>query len=282
MRFGGRIGAWVVLAWLGGFAPIVNATATRIASLNLCTDSMLLELVPRERIATVTRLAEDASLSALAARAIGIPLNHGLAEEIVALAPDLIVSSQAATVGTNALLQRLHYHLEIFTPPRSLDLFRSHFLRLAALTATEDRARDLLATMDARLAPKAPPLVGPRDALLIEAGGYVPGPETLADDLIAAAGLNNAAADYGVEHGGFLALEKIVSRPPSWLLIGITDPQHPALASDFLTHPALRRALTHTRVIAVPEALWACGGTYFASAVEQIRTALATTPPAEQ
>lgn len=277
-----RFGAWVVLAWLSGFAPLAMATATRIASLNLCTDSMLLELVPRERIATVTRLAQDTSLSALAARAIGLTLNHGLAEEIIALAPDLIVSSQAATAGTNALLQRLHYHLEIFPPPRSLELFRSQFVRLATLTANEDRARDLLATMDARLATKAPPLLDPHDALLIEAGGYVPGPETLADDLIAAAGLNNAAADYGVAHGGFLTLEKIVSHPPSWLLIGITDPQHPALASDFLTHPALRRALTHTRLVAVPEALWACGGTYFASAVEQIRGALAAPPPAVQ
>ena len=241
---------------------------------------MLLELVSRERIATVTRLAQDSSLSALAARAVGLTLNHGLAEEIIALAPDLIVSSQAATAGTNALLQRLHYRLEIFPPPASLDLFRGNFLRLGQLTVTADRAHDLLTTMDARLAASAAPGSGSRDALLIEAGGYVPGPETLADDLIAAAGLHNAAADYDVAHGGFLTLEKIVSHPPSWLLVGVTDPQHPALASDFLTHPALRRALIHTRRVVVPEALWACGGTYFASAVEQIHAALATPPPA--
>ena len=49
----------------------------RIVSLDLCSDQVLLELAPRERIAAVTHLAGDATVSAIPAEAQGIPITHG-------------------------------------------------------------------------------------------------------------------------------------------------------------------------------------------------------------
>ena len=261
---------------------VVGSTATagaaRIASLNLCTDSMVLELLPKSQIATVTRLAADPSSSALSMRTAALYLNHGLAEEIVTLAPTMVVSTDAAA-GANALLSRLGFRVEIFPSPATLARFRENFVRMGEITATRDRARALLDTMEARLVTNTRPVKGARNALLIEAGGYVPGPGVLADDLIAAAGLRNAAADYQLQQGGFLTVEQLVNHPPAWLLIGEHDPKHPALASDFLSHPAIHRALRDkTRTVMVPAALWTCGGTYFADAVERLRAALVVTP----
>ena len=65
---------------------------TRIVSINLCSDQLLLQLVGHKRIASVTYLAADPTISYSANRAVGLVKNHGLAEEVVALNPDLILA----------------------------------------------------------------------------------------------------------------------------------------------------------------------------------------------
>ena len=75
-----RAGLCCVLLCLASGATLAQQ---RIASLNLCTDLMLLELVERERIVSLTYWAADPAMSYLAERAVGIPLNHSLVEEIV-------------------------------------------------------------------------------------------------------------------------------------------------------------------------------------------------------
>ena len=65
---------------------------TRIVSINLCTDQLLLQLVGHKRIASVTYLAADPYISYSANLAVGLVKNHGLAEEVVALNPDLTLT----------------------------------------------------------------------------------------------------------------------------------------------------------------------------------------------
>lgn len=249
-------------------APLAGAVPTRIASLNLCTDSMLLELAPIEHVVSVTHLAQDPALAPFAARARDLTLNHGLAEELIELAPDLILSGGSTSATTADLLKRLGYRVERFPEARSLAEFRREFLRLGRLLARETEGRRLLDTMTKRLAAALPPSARTESALLISGNGFVPGPETLADDLLAHAGLSNAAADFGLSHGGFLTLEQLLLKPPRWLVVGTTGPSTPALAEEYLHHPALRQSMPDGRhIIPVPESLWACGGTYFADAV---------------
>ena len=60
------------------------ACRQRIVSLNLCADQILVDLVPRERIAAVSHLAADPWSSAVAEKARGIPWTRGKAEEVLA------------------------------------------------------------------------------------------------------------------------------------------------------------------------------------------------------
>ena len=76
----------IVLALLLA-AAAASAKPQRIASLNLCTDQLLLMLVARERIATVTFLASDPATSYMADAAAGIAPNHGRLEEILPARP---------------------------------------------------------------------------------------------------------------------------------------------------------------------------------------------------
>ena len=82
------------------------AKPKRIVSLDLCTDQLLIDLVPRERIAAVTHLAADASVSAIPEKARGLPITHGGAEDVLARDPDLILAGPWGVAGTVSLLQR--------------------------------------------------------------------------------------------------------------------------------------------------------------------------------
>ena len=52
------------------------AKPERIVSVNLCTDQMLLELAPRQRIAAVTNLATDPLSTPVPEQAAGLPDRH--------------------------------------------------------------------------------------------------------------------------------------------------------------------------------------------------------------
>jgi len=244
------------------------ALPARVASVNLCTDGMLLELAPAATL-MVTRLAQDPQLAPFAARARGLATTRGHAEELVAFAPDLVLTSASSSDATTALLSRLGYRVEHFPVARSLEAFMTDLVRLGTLVGRADAARARVDRLRARLAALRIAAPASTDqALVLSANGYVPGPETLADDLLAHAGLANAAAAFGLPDGGFITLERLLRNPPRWLVVGTTGPGAPALAGEFLRHPALQRALPDPRHrVEVPESAWACGGEHFADAV---------------
>lgn len=70
----------------------------RVVSLNLCTDELLLLLAGRARIAAVSALADDPVYSPAATLAEGLPQNHGTAEEVLRLAPDLALPDRRGLV----------------------------------------------------------------------------------------------------------------------------------------------------------------------------------------
>jgi len=68
------------------------AAPQRVVSLNLCADQFLVLVLPRERIAALSPLAEDPTLSAVAEQARGLPRVRPAAEAVLPLKPDLAVA----------------------------------------------------------------------------------------------------------------------------------------------------------------------------------------------
>ncbi len=71
------------------------ARPARIMSLKICTDELLLDLVPpseTSRIVAITFLSREKAALKYWPQAAGIPINHGSAEEILDLHPDLILT----------------------------------------------------------------------------------------------------------------------------------------------------------------------------------------------
>ncbi len=275
MRYLPGLLAALYLSSLAGGATAQQAVEPRrIASLNLCTDLLLLELVPRERIVSLSYWAADPSVSYLADQVGDIPLNRSLAEEIVPQQPDLVLAGQFSDLKVVDLLRRTGVRVEVLDVPLTLDGMREHILGFGELVGARSRAEALAAQLDRRLAlvsAGASRLSGESPlAAVYGPQGVSPGRQTLMDDLLVLAGLRNLAAERGIVSYGTLSLEALLIAEPDVLILDEVSRDRNSIAHQAMRHPALRKHFTENQVFRLPPSLMACVGPTSADAAEQL------------
>jgi iron complex transport system substrate-binding protein len=243
----------------------------RIVSLNMCTDALVLRLADRDRIASVTWLSRDPRNSNVADLASEVPINHGLAEEVVPLDPDLVIAGIFTTRTAVALLRQLGLPLTEFGIPKSLEDIRRDIRRAAGLVQEPARGELLVAEMDRRLAALPPPAGTRPRAIVLNPNGATVGRGTLVDEIMTVAGLENVAASLGIENYGLVPLETVVSHAVDILIVSSARDGPPALATEILRHPVLSRLSDRVKIISVPSRLWNCGGPEAVEAIEYLR-----------
>lgn len=246
-------------AWLLAILPgFVIADAPRIASLNLCTDVLLLEAVPSSTRLLLTALAADPNLSPYAARAARQARHRGLAEEILAFEPDWVVAEIGHAEAVQALLVRAGVELLVLPSAADMTAYEKNLARVSERLGIP--APSPIAPRHAAAEWQAMPVdTAPETALVLAGNAYAPGPETLADDLLAAAGLQDARVSLDLKTGGEISLETLLLHPPGFLVRSAAANGSKSLAEALLTHRALRRRLGEAALIPVPESLWICG-----------------------
>ena len=278
-----RAAAAVLAVSAAGAAAEAAATSeagppARVVSLNLCTDQMALLLAAPAQLVSVSFLAHDPSAAVLWRRARGIPGNHGLAEQVFPLAPDLVLAGAFTSRATVAMLRRLGVRVEEFPLENDFDDIRANLRRMGALLGAGDRAEALVAELDAGLAEAAPPEGARRPrAAPYYAAGFTSGAGSLADEIIRAAGLRNIAAERGLRGMTRLPVEVLAMEAPELLITGAPmDP--PALAQAAPEHPALRAARGAGGAAALTGPHWTCGAPFTAEAVRRLAEARAALP----
>lgn len=252
-------------------APVRVAPAN-VVSMNLCTDQLAMLVAAPGQLRALSRISRDPASSAMAAEARRLPVHGGHAEEIYALAPDLVLAGAFDPPETLSLLRRLGLRVEVFPLEASFEDIRTNLTRMGTLLGRPERAAALIAAMDASLAVPLP--TGPRTrAALYYASGYTSGAGTLAHEILTAAGLGNIAASRGYTGLTRLPLELLVIEAPDLLVLGQAY-SAPALAQDALRHPATA-ALAKNRA-EVADTLWSCGTPLAAGAVDALRAARQT------
>jgi iron complex transport system substrate-binding protein len=249
------------------------AKPTRIVSLNLCTDQILVELVPRERIAALTVLAADRNVSAIAGSVRGIKMIGGGAEEVLGLSPDLVLASPYSATPTVDLLKRLGQRVEIVPFATDFDSIRSTVRQVARLVEETERGEAVLARFDAALESARSRAARQPEALVYQVNGLVSGTGSLADAALKAAGLINQAARHALPSGAKLSLESIVVMPPDLVVLAQGMNTYRTVVSDNLRHPALARIMQRTAGMELPMPLWLCGTPHVANAVEMLAAA---------
>ena len=187
---------FVAAAVLASGPAAAAPSARRIMSMNLCSDLLLLQLAPRARIASVSHLAHEGAAVLFPGLDAGVAINHGTAEDIVNLRPDLILVGDTSTPMTRALASRVGAQVVEVRSANSLAQARAVVLKLGDDIGEPARARSLAQGMDAELADLAAHPPARRLRVVAWSGGaFVPGRGTLVNDIITAAGAVNIAAD---------------------------------------------------------------------------------------
>lgn len=231
--------------------------AQRVVSLNLCTDQMLVLLAP-EKVAALSPLARDPSLSFVAAQARSFPVVRPTAEAVLRLKPDLVLGAAFAAHAALTLLQQEGVPVLRVKLGQDFAGIRAETLELGAALGEKSRAEALLARMDAILRSLPHPQPTP-SAIVWEPHGFTAGRGSLMDAVLRVAGYANAGA------GRRITAEQLLRSPPN-LLVVPQAPGFPSLATDALDDPALTAIPRRS----VSPALTICPGPFTALAARQI------------
>jgi iron complex transport system substrate-binding protein len=231
--------------------------AERVVSLNLCTDQWVVLLAP-EKVAALSPLARDPTLSYVAAAAANLPAVRASAEAVLRLHPDLVLAAPYGAQTTLAILAQERIPLLRIDLPHDFAGIRDLTRQLAGALGVPERGEVLVTSMDATLVTLPQPDRQGR-AIVWEPRGLTEGPDTLMDAVLHAAGFMNAA------NGRRMGLEALLRHPPD-LLVLPTTPVFPSLATALLQHPAL--AVLPRRTL--PAALTICAGPFTAEAAAML------------
>jgi len=235
------------------------AKPRHIMSMNMCSDLILLMLVPRHRIASVSYLAHDAVAELMPGADDGVAVNRGTAEEIALQKPDLILASPWTTPVARRLAGQAGARLIAVEDANDFAGIRRVVRQIGTAVGEEARAERLIRQMDrdlAALAARRP--ARPVRVVAWSGDGSVPGRGTLTDAIITAAGGINIGAGRVTGGTSSFGLEALLAAKPDAIMQGIGDYAAPSLRKTAAHHPLLARTFAG-RQIAYRSVGYSCG-----------------------
>jgi len=240
-------------------APAAARKPVRIMSLMLCNELLLLMMVPKERIASISYLAHDAVEALLPGADRDVAVNHGTAEEILLQQPDLILAGTYSSPMARKLAKAVGARVVEIGSANSFADIRRIVRQVGQAVGEPGRAHALLAQMDGKLAWLASHQPARRLRVVVWNGSQsVPGKGTLTNAIIEASGADNIAARLPDTRYGSFDLEELLAAWPDAILQGDTRWSGPSLQDAHAMPPLIER-YWHGRRIAYPDAAYACG-----------------------
>jgi iron complex transport system substrate-binding protein len=260
-----RVFASLLAASLVLAAPALGQPR-RVASLNLCTDELLLLLAAPEQIASVTHLAQDPAETPLWAAARRHARNDGSLVSVAALRPDLVLTMGGGARDRGRIAERLGMNVLDLPFAASLDDVATGIRRLAAALGRAQRGEFVLRGLAAlrMSAPRAR-----RDSIWLGGGGRTVMAGGLEAQWMALAGLEQRRMQ-----GDRVSLETLIARPPAVLLRSDYRQEQYSTGQRWLAHPAAGRGRAG-RTLATDGRLWTCMGPLLIGEVLRLRAELA-------
>ena len=248
--------------------PVAAAALPRVASMNACTDQLLLTLADPAQIVGLSRYSHDRFQSFEPDASRYRKLSGG-AEDILVLKPDVVAASLFDKRSTRELLKANGLHVVEFSVPHTLDEAKDQIRRMGDIVGYPDRAAAEIARLDDAVARARRAVTGKHYRVLpLSRRGWVSGSDSLVSSLLGEAGLLNAADDLGVGFGGYASLEAIVSAGADFILVSDAGDHAQDEGRAFLLHPALEHFYPPSKRIVIPDRLTECGSVLLADALD--------------
>jgi iron complex transport system substrate-binding protein len=247
----------------------------KIVSLNLCLDGLLLSLVEPDRINSLTYLSADPQYSSFSLEAKRFFLNHGLAEEIAMLKPDLILAGDFGANDSILLLRKLGFHIEQLPLPLTVQDITAQIRRFGELVGSQNAAEKMAVDIETKLAAldetqrRATKLHSRKlNAFWYSSNGVVVGKDTLETELMERAGFHNLALDLHITGFSQLDLEDLLVAKPDVIIMELAEAQAFSLALEYTQHPALKKK--GVSVITLPTTLSVCSAPVVADVINEL------------
>jgi len=238
------------------------APPSRILSLDLCTDWMLVKFAKRSQVLALSPLVHQYPVDWMNS---SWPTHDGSLEQILELKPDLVITGEYNALQLRQRLQELGVNVAILELPRNLDQvtqYEKHFLSLIG-DSSKQIQEPVIPKTKANSYNMRPRL------LLLGANGIGTGQQTFENDVIQHAGWANYLKAKG---NVSLDLEKIVTDPPDAILWSGSPSR--ALSNLFAQHPLLKQTIPKDHWLTTEHWKWRCPGPWTWDLVKQLHDLL--------
>ena len=276
--------AGYVLTDITGTKLNFSSKPQRIVSMSIGTDEILMDLVPIERIISVTHLADDGGISNIVERVKKIPNRaYGNApESVMGLNPDLVLISDFFPPESYQTMRDMGMKVYVYKTPSNLQEIKNAILELAQVVGEPDNGAKLVAKMEERLKKVQDRLINitnKRRVLFISGNGAYFSPEGTFNDACRQAFLQDVTETLGYEQSCRLSQEVIVKLNPDsfvigdWNFDGKNSPE--ILKQQLLENKAYltTNAGKHKSVITIPSAHLLTCSQHFVLGVEDLAKA---------
>lgn len=248
--------------------PVSDLTSglkpTRIISLDYCADQYVLKLADRDDILALSPEALQPH-SYMRKVAKGIPSVRPLAENAIAMQPDLIVRSYGGGPGAERFFEQAGIPVLNIGWASDLETIKTVTREIATGLGQPERGKALVRDMDDRLTALLP-RASQRSILYLTPTGVTTGPGSLIHALIVHAGLINYEHRPGWHS---LPLEQMTQDIPDLVATSFYDTsRHSQDIWSAARHPIARRHLANQPIIELSGAWTACGAWFALDALE--------------
>lgn len=251
-----------------------SAKPTRIISLDFCADQYVLKLADREH---VLALSPEATMthSYLREAAQDLPSVRPLAEDAIALQPDLIVRSYGGGPNAERFFEQAGIPVLTVGWTGDFEGIKSVTRTVASGLGEPERGDALVAEINARLA-ALPRTHKSESVLYMTPTGVTTGAGSLIHELMEVTGLQNFERRAGWHA---LPLERLISEQPDLVAASFFD--NSALSQDVWSaarHPVARAQIATRPNIELEGAWTACGAWFALDAAEAMAGAQTEAP----
>ena len=240
-----------------------------IASMNLCTDQLVLLLADEDQILSLSYLSHDDKSSVYVDKARAYPTNRGLAEEIYILKPDITVTGTYSNWTAATMLEQLGMTVARFEPAYKIDDIRANILAMGDIIDQQEKAALIIADFDKRLSQLISNSPYRPRAALYAANGYTSGKSSLAHHILDTAGFANIGAELGYDYGAQLAIESLLMTAPDIIISNPPGLGH-ARAEEMTQHPALDYVRQNMPIEITTNKNWVCDTPLILDAIEEL------------
>ena len=267
-----------LLVLLSGITVSATSTYTapkRIASLNLCTDELLLSLADPDQIISLTWLAREESLSAFFEPARPYHQNNGRASDVIPLNPDLVFLSEYFPANALGILETVGIKSVVVPEPRTTKQLLENIRVMSSAIDQVKKGEKLISLFSSRLKSIAEDTSRQKtSALLLSPGIASFGSSAVKIEILKMLNIRVLNQEKPSLANRYLSIEELTRSSPDFVIIDKYSSDYPSVSEEILKHPLIESSL---KTIEVEAKDWLCSTHNLLDTIKHINTKIGHT-----